>query len=225
MIPTIIIPVLNRYDLLDRCIASIGEVERVIVIDNGDRLDDETLRFWKYDGHLVDADVRILPMPSNLGVASSWNLGVKMTPHSDGWLLLNSDAYFAEDSYAQLEEEVRRDAMVLAGNPPWCCAWIGADVVKRVGVFCERYYPAYMEDLDYERRAMIAGVDVIRSDAKVEHDNSSTIAADARIAERNRQTHANNRAFYDHRWATVGADGWPADAEWSLRTRLENSWE
>ena len=36
MVPVIVIPVLNRYDLLERCIKSIDcEVENLIIIDNG----------------------------------------------------------------------------------------------------------------------------------------------------------------------------------------------
>jgi glycosyltransferase involved in cell wall biosynthesis len=36
MVPVIIIPVLNRYDLLERCLQSIDtEVEHLIIIDNG----------------------------------------------------------------------------------------------------------------------------------------------------------------------------------------------
>ena len=44
---TVIIPVLNRYDLLERAIGSLGEVERLIIIDNGDNLGDEMAKAYR----------------------------------------------------------------------------------------------------------------------------------------------------------------------------------
>jgi GT2 family glycosyltransferase len=215
MINTIIIPVLNRYDLLERCVDSIPDAaEHVLIIDNGDTLSEE--------GYKRE---RVLRMPSNLGVATSWNLGIKAYPHEEGWLLLNSDAYFAssEDWHA-LDADASVDNIVLAGTPGWCCAWIGAEVVRRVGLFCERYYPAYMEDIDYEQRARRHGISIIKSDARVEHDNSSTVESNPALAVANQRTHAANRAYHQYRWANVEADGLPSDAEWSLSTRRLNEW-
>ena len=46
MVPVIIVPVLNRYDLLDRCLQSIDyPVETLIVIDNGGQ---STLHDWPW---------------------------------------------------------------------------------------------------------------------------------------------------------------------------------
>jgi GT2 family glycosyltransferase len=42
-------------------------------------------------------------------------------------------------------------------NLEWACAWIGSEVVKDVGLFCEAFHPAYFEDNDYERRAVRLG--------------------------------------------------------------------
>jgi hypothetical protein len=49
---TVIIPVLNRYDLLERAIGSLGEVERLVIIDNGDGLGDDDLRMWQTEGQM-----------------------------------------------------------------------------------------------------------------------------------------------------------------------------
>jgi len=63
----------------------------------------------------------------------------------------------------------------------------------------------------------------IQSAAVVHHDNSSTIASDPVKAERNRETHAANHALYEYRWAQA-VNGLPRDMEWSLATRLQQSW-
>lgn len=222
MIRTVIIPVLGRIDLLERCVRSLPPVETLIVIDNGDDFGPtgEAVPEWL-------SGARVWSMPSPMGVASSWNLGIKASPHSDGWLLLNSDAWMQGDAWQQLCRDSAPDRITLSGEPGWCCAHIGRDVVERVGLFCERFHPAYMEDVDYERRARALGVPVVKSNAPVGHDNSSTITSSPERFARNQQTHAANNRYYDQRWREAAYRGWdvPADAEWSLRVRLDNSWE
>ena len=78
MVPVIVIPVLNRYDLLERCIRTIDyAVEHLIIIDNGGMIEKDCLSLPK-NSNIENRYV--LDMPSNLGVATSWNLGIKMTP-------------------------------------------------------------------------------------------------------------------------------------------------
>jgi GT2 family glycosyltransferase len=214
MISTIIIPVLNQYQLLDRAIASIPPGPNILIIDNGDTLDQAAVERG-----------RVLRMPTNLGVATSWNLGIKAYPREAGWLLLNSDAHFATPAdWETLCNEADPANIVLAGDPGWCCAWIGADVVRRVGLFCERYYPAYMEDVDYQQRAELHGISITHSHANIGHDNSSTIHADPAIFAENQRTHTANRAYHDYRWARTETDGLPSTSEWDLATRLANEW-
>ena len=211
MITTIVIPVLNGFDKLERCMSTIPDsVANVLVIDNADS-------DWTHDR------ARVLRMPSNLGVPQSWNLGIKAFPFEPGWLLLNHDAWFSDGAWDRFSADVGEDRITLAGSPPWCCAWIGRGVVDRVGLFCEVFYPAYMEDIDYERRARTIGIPVAYSDALVHHENSSTINSDYELARRNDVTHARNNAAYEHLWASVDG-GVPGVSEWSLRVRCENAW-
>jgi GT2 family glycosyltransferase len=215
MIGRVIIPILNRFDLLERCVASLPAEVDVLVIDNGSCV----------PGSFDSAQVTVLRVPSNLGVAGSWNLGIKLYPREPGWLLLNSDAWFAEDAFDVFDREAGEDRILLAGSPAWCCAWIGAGVVKRVGLFCEAFYPAYMEDLDFEERAKRLNAPVVYSSAVVHHDNSSTIASSNEFRSRNDATHEHARKVFDARWRDLAADDTPAPMEWSLDTRRMNSWD
>lgn len=224
MIDTIIIPVVNRYDLLNRAISSIPRVQRLIIIDNGRGIDPR-IGIDSIRKHDAIGEAHILSMPEPLSVAASWNLGIKSTPSvADGWLLLNSDAWFIGDAFDEYEAMTNADQIILGGQPGWCCAFIGANVVRRVGLFCERFHPAYMEDVDYERRARIHGIDFAYSDAVIGHDNSSTIAANPEWAKKNAETHAANHAFYEYRWANLDANGLPLTHEWSLERTLRQSW-
>jgi GT2 family glycosyltransferase len=215
VITTVVIPVLNGYDKLERCLASLADtVDNVLVIDNGDGLDPALAR-----------NVRVLSMPSNLGVPQSWNLGIKLYPHEPGWLLLNHDAWFTEEAWRAFEADCAPDRITLAGHPPWCCAWIGSDVVDRVGLFCEVFYPAYMEDVDYEARARALYVDVVHSRANVQHENSSTISTDRSLLPRNDATHRANINLYNERWSSLTQLGVPREQEWRLDTRRKNAWD
>lgn len=217
MVPVIVIPVLNRYDLLERCIKSIDyPVENLIIIDNGGRIAKDCLvlpRSTKIQNRYI------MDMPSNLGVATSWNLGIKMTPFATGWILLNSDAHFGHGHLEKFYKESDIDEIHLAGEPGWCCAWIGSEVVKDVGLFCEAFHPAYFEDNDYERRAVRLGKTIRKSQDIIVHDNSSTLLSDVSFQGKNSQTFASNLELFKLRNARLDA------GQWDLQRRLDLSWD
>ena len=217
MVPCIIIPVLNRYDLLERCIDSIDyPVEHLIIIDNGGKIADDCLVMPRKS--IINKTI-ILDMPSNLGVATSWNLGIKMLPMYKGWILLNSDAWFMPGRLQHFWEGCDRDSIQLAGEPPWACAWIGAGVVEDVGLFCEAYHPAYFEDNDYERRAVRLNKKIFRAHSIVNHDNSSTLLSDTRYQAKNAETFHANHELFKLRNARLDA------GQWDLRRRLDLGWD
>jgi len=98
VIPNLIIPVLNRYDLLQRMLDTIDmKVAHLVLIDNGDSLDKI---------HFPDLvkTVHYIPLPANLGVAGSWNLGIKVLPHHDRWFIASNDIMLAPGDLAKLAE-------------------------------------------------------------------------------------------------------------------------
>lgn len=220
MVPVIIIPVLNRYDLMERAIRSLDyPVERLIIIDNGDGYDPDMLAWTAPWQHIQNW--YLWRMPTNLGVAPSWNLGIKATPHADGWILLNSDAYFEADQLRKFYEECEPESItVSSGIAPWSCAWVGAGVVERVGLFSECYVPAYFEDNDFEDRAKRINVEVRSSQAVIRHDNSSTIASDPSLADKNAKSFQANQELHGLRWQS----GLPDAGHWDLKRRRELGW-
>ena len=217
MVPVVIIPVLNRYDLLERCLDSLDfPVEKIIIIDNGGKIEEDCLMMPRHSRH---GKTYIMDMPSNLGVATSWNLGIKMTPFASGWILLNSDAWFMPDKLEQFWEQCYPDEIHLTGSPEWACAWIGSEVVKEVGLFCEAFHPAYFEDNDYERRAVRLGKTIRRSQNIIVHDNSSTLLSDVRYQAKNSATFNSNHELFKLRNARLDA------GQWDLQRRLDLSWD
>jgi GT2 family glycosyltransferase len=214
-IPALIVPVLNRPDLLRRLLDSIDfPVDDLLIIDNGGVVGN-LHRLPKV------ARTHVLHMPTNLGVAGSWNLGVKSLPFAPWWLIVNSDAYFPPGALESFCTAARTDALVLsAAAPPWAAFAIGEQVVGTVGLFDEALYPAYFEDTDYERRCTYHGIPVVQSGVRVAHDNSSTIA-EPRYAEANARTFSINRAYYQAKQYR----GDMTAGEWTLARRRELSWD
>jgi GT2 family glycosyltransferase len=216
VIPSLIVPVLNRPDLLDRLLASIHyEVGDLLVIDNGNVVKSLPHIPGVHRSHLIKS-------PTNLGVPASWNLGIKMLPFATYWMVVNSDAYFPRTSMNRLAAAYRYDALVLSGAAPeWACFMVGQQVVSKVGLFDEGIYPAYFEDNDYERRCTYHGFPVVRSGIAIGHDNSSTINSDPKCLAGNSKSFPVNRAYYE---AKTGRGDF-SEGRWSLATRRALSWD
>lgn len=215
MIPVMVVPILTRPELLDEMLDSVDyPVGTLVVIDNGHALPgDFAHRDWALSAY-------VLRMPSNLGVATSWNLGIKATPHAPWWLIANFDVTWPAGSLAQYDTEDASQVLRLAhASPPWCAFSIGQDVVHQVGLFDEFIHPAYGEDLDYERRCEAAGVPVVQSGIPVDHRNSSTIDGAYRAA--NDRTYMANIKYH----AAKEYRGDLSEGRWSLKRRRELSWD
>jgi GT2 family glycosyltransferase len=212
LIENLIVPVLNRYDLLQRMLDSVDiPVEHLLVIDNG--IGSE-LRFSDYFKR-----VTVLQMPANLGVAGSWNLGIKSFPYAERWFIASNDVIFMPDALAKLSE-ARRDEITLTGQAPhWQVFALGDEAVNNIGLFDESLFPAYFEDNDYMRRAEFVGVNIRRLEINVKHDNSSTIKAG--YEHKNAKTFFANQKYYDLKITNNDY----SQGVWSLETRRTNGWE
>ena len=164
-----IVPVLTRYDLLDRMMKSLNyPIKDLVVIDNGSKGYN-----WQPHWNQWVAKLHHIKLPSNLGVPGSWNLGIKSFPNSEYWLITNFDVEWGGESLKMFQDISRKNKLVLSnGAPPWCAFSLGWEVVDKVGLFDESFVPAYFEDNDYERRCEYHGVEVQQSFIPVAHDNS-----------------------------------------------------
>lgn len=181
MVPVLIIPVLNRYDLLARCIASIDyPVEKLVIVDNGDSAE-------IFKSEFVERVFK-WRIPNNLGCCTSWNWGIVGTQLAPWWLISGNDNVFEPGALETFVAEARRDAVVLsASHPRWTAFTIGDEVIQKVGLFDDNFHPAYFDDNDYTMRCKALGVDVVDGHARVRHDNSSTINSDPQLLEWNQR--------------------------------------
>ena len=212
MLENLIVPVLNRYDLLQRMLDSVDvSVDHLLIIDNG--IGSDLFFSDKFK------NVTVLDMPANLGVAGSWNLGIKSFPYAHRWFIVSNDVVFEPGALEQLSQ-ARRDEITLTSDAPhWQAFVLGDDAVSDIGLFDESLFPAYFEDNDYARRAKFVGVNIRLLNIRVRHDNSSTIKAG--YMDKNAQTFTKNESYYRSK---IDSNDYTAGS-WSLEIRRANGWE
>ena len=212
MLENLIVPVLNRYDLLQRMLNSVDvSVEHLLVIDNGPGSNLTFNENFK--------KVTVLDMPANLGVSGSWNLGIKSFPYAQRWFIASNDVVFEPGALERLSQ-ARRDEITLTGDAPyWQAFALGDEAVNDIGLFDESLFPAYFEDNDYMRRAEFVGINIRLVDINLRHDNSSTIKAG--YQQKNEITYFRNQKHYQSKIDTE--DYTPGN--WSLEIRRVNGWE
>jgi GT2 family glycosyltransferase len=214
MIKNLIVPTLTCYDLLQRMLSSIDyPVGHVLIIDNGNMIDQ-----LKLPAEIKE--LTVLTMPANLGVAGSWNLGIKSFPFDSSWLIVSDDVVFpagALERYAGLVDS--KAIQFFDVSPKWACFSVGETVIEKAGLACELFHPAYFEDNDWERRIDQAGVLKEVLPIQVQHDNSSTLKSG--FEDKNVATFKANQTVFAQREATNDL----SDGGWSLNIRRANSWD
>lgn len=219
MLPNLTIPVLNRYDLLQRCLDSINyPIGHLLIINNG--ASDNPEDFELSIPELVE-ETTYLPMPANLGVAESWNLGVKSFPFAENWFFASNDVVFHGDALEKLSTAHTEHLTLSKLFPFWQVFSLGYGAATRVGLWDASFFPAYFEDNDYLRRCEHFGVEVVKLDLNVSHDNSSTLKSSNHFQDRNQQTFVSNRDYFESKKARE--DYGPGT--WDVARRKGNAWE
>lgn len=214
MIPVLIIPVLNRYDLLKQSINSIDfPIGEVLVLDNGGECDEVLESSF--------ANVRVLTLPSNLGMSASWNLGIKLYPHEKFWVFSSADILYVPGSLDKMYQSSHSGNAVLS-EPAFGFFSVGEDVIRKVGLFDEGFYPIYFEDNDFSDRVKSAGLPIDSPGITVStvSDGSQTIKSDPRLMERNHVTFLKNQERYELKKTS----GDYTLLGWNIDTRRENEW-
>lgn len=214
MIPTLIVPVL-RTDLVWTMLATVDvPVGLTIIIDNGGEL-----------GPVPGAHV--ITMPTNIGVAASWNLGVKATIRSPWWAIVNDDVAFASGDLERLAQAMAEPGPQVRTLDGFSAFGINAEALDAVGLWDEGFVAAYCEDADWEYRAKLVGVEIVPLPAGLRHERSSTIAL-PKYREQNDRTYPANRALYRDKWGGDLRGGERYDSpydsgagpqEWTLDTK------
>jgi len=211
VVPLLGIPVLNRGDLLARCLDSIDyPVERIVIINNGT---DETVEASIARAAKIHANLEAIRPPSNLGVAASWNYFLR---HYDAafHVVCGSDIQFAPGDIEKIATFVTRRPhhAIVFGNHGYSLFALTRLGLDLVGYFDENFYPAYLEDCDHFYRvtllhghsADVPGLAALHGEAP--HWGSSTILSDPVLRRWNAITHTNNFTYYRAKWGGLNGE-------------------
>jgi len=216
-IPVLIIPVLNRFDLLEQCIQSIDyPIDNLLIIDNSNS-------YILPDG-LYAGSVQVLNMPANMGAAGSWNLGIKCFPHSPYWVIGSNDTHWNSGALLKMEESSSENRLVLS-TEGWNTFSVGSEVVKRVGLFDENYHPAYYEDGDYAERMKKLGVQdwLVGSEVDVNClGASTTLHSNQKFEELNKVTNESNYQYFSRK--NSSDNEFSLEYQYQLQRRIDNEW-
>jgi GT2 family glycosyltransferase len=216
MIPVLAIPVLNRYDLLDQNLKTIDyPVKEILIINNGKDTD--------YIPPITDLNVRVLNLPSNLGMSGSWNLAIKLYPHEEYWMFSSADTHWVSGSLEQLHNASGKEKLVMT-NEGWSAFSIGEGMIRNVGLFDEYFYPIYYEDNDYYERVMRSNMKDGYVNGSIEvnvpHGASQTINSDQKLKNRNHETFLVNEAYFNKK----KEQDFKINGIWDIDRRRSQEW-
>ena len=162
MIPILGIPIVNGFHWLERLVNSIDfPIDKLIILNNNSEDTDLTNNLNALAAQKFDYinNIHICHLPSNIGVAASWNLIVKSNLSAPYWLISNHDISFTPGILQQFYNLANDSSYDIihgdAGdfsNGSYALFLIKDSIINKIGLFDENFYPAYGEDTDYIMR-------------------------------------------------------------------------
>ena len=206
MIPVMLVPVLNGYDKLQKMLDSIDyPIEHIIILDNGGKLKSLECKFAK--------ELSIINFPYNLGIATPYNIGIKLTPMAKYWLFAQNDIIWLPNGLEKIDKLSGSNVfgIDMDGIRPFACRTIGENVVSKVGLLDESYFPAPGDDTNYHKRCHYYNIEQVNIGGTFLAENSSTIISMLLDGSISLSTWADNenRSFI----------GPPIDSGWNLSRR------
>ena len=218
LLPLLGVPILNGVAHLQALLASLDQpVQTLAIVDqSGGRHDAASIALRQELGRLEREGVAgvervVVARPfTNIGVAAAWNLILRSFPEAPIALIVNHDVQLAPgvlgQALARLDAGQPQFLPLLPGERAYSAFLLTALAWDAMGLFDERFYPAYCEDLDHRDR-LLACPQVQRLEGGFAHgpmlaanpQQSATLAADPALQAQNRRSFALNRLWYLHR--------------------------
>ncbi len=206
----ICIPTLNRFDLLLPSLLLYAidfPNTKIFILDNGNQGIHEKLNVISEACNYYGSEWYIvMTSENNNGVAWSWNLlcNVVFKEH-DYALVLNDDIYLGKKEWeiVSLIRNKRFLSDLYLPEQDWSAFILPKATFDKVGKFDEKFFPAYYEDNDMERRIALAGMEVTKIPFlnPVIYRNSMTLERDPNLLEGYKKKNAQKNAqYYLEKW-------------------------
>lgn len=207
MIPVLIAPVINRFDLLERMLLSTDQnIGLVLIVDNScsDYYLPYDLEKWLTNG--TGTKIGYIRPYTGLGYGGAINQGITQTAYAPWWLWVSNDIVFGKGDLYNITQVMDDNA----GKPTFVSygytyGAINPEAIDLAGLVDEwNFHPIYEDDIDHYRRMRLAGVNIVDYKGLIQHgDNdlgSLTIRSDPALNALNSKSHAENRRRYIEKW-------------------------
>lgn len=195
-IPVLIVPVVSRFDVLEKMLASIDHpIDRVVIVEN-------SCTNWSTTNTYDLFKIEYIRPIQGLGYGGGINAGILQTCEADWWMFSNADICWLPGSLAEIDRE-----MFVATQPTFIddgFQWgaLNREIVDKVGLIDDNeFYPIYYDDNDYHRRLDLSGVKKVFKIATFPPEGfSTTIRSSDRFEKANNLTFQNNKERYVAKW-------------------------
>ena len=182
-------------------------VERYVVVNNSEHKFPDVTKVLEDicngSNTFVD-EVVIINNRFNAGFAGAINQIIKQNVDCNYWFITNDDWHVAPGELQRLANRLQYEFVGLlceSGDLNGYSAFVMSDeMVSRVGLMDENFYPAYCEDNDHRYRMKLAGLTWDRLPLQAEHVISSTLHSRSEFEERNQYTFSQNIKYYIEKW-------------------------
>jgi GT2 family glycosyltransferase len=204
VIPVLVVPHLNRPELLAAMLASVDDlVGTLVIVDNATRPQDSARVALAQDlpAAVTALELRVITPGFNLGLAAGCNLAMKATPDAPWWMLANNDVVFGAGDLANLAGwmDAHAGAPAVGLLHEFGAVGINDLALEAIGYLDENYHPIYCEDADYLWRARLASATVERIASQVSHVGSACWVGTER-AQDNQRSYPDNVRYHRAKW-------------------------
>jgi len=193
----ILIPTINRKDLLERALRVYAEIYPDIdiwIVDNGHQQINDNLH----------PNCRVAKELVNIGVAGSWNQLIRIAVNKGytEFIILNDDVIL-KTPVAELEAIIESGSEntfhVCRPFYNWSAFILRKKIVEKVGFFDTKFEKCFFEDNDYHYRMKLAGVE-IRYEDKLNPDNDTYVNSGSTQVNPLLGDYVANKAYYIQKW-------------------------
>ncbi len=199
--------VLNGADDLWKHFSSIDHpLKRYVIVDNSMGKYPAvrgTIEQIKQDKPEHIDEVVILQNNLNVGFSGSVNQIVRQNTDCPYWCIFSVDWHPCPGELAKLAKRFTQPFNQFLCDETmsgYSAMVFKAQLVQRVGLMDENFFPAYFEDNDHRYRMELNGLSWDYFPLAFEHKVSSTLHSDKKFKNRNNVTYHNNAMYYLKKW-------------------------
>lgn len=183
----------NRYFIIDNSEGKFPEVRKTIREIQGTKTD-------------IVKQIVVIENRKNLGFSGSVNQIVKQNTDVPYWIILSCDWHPNPNQLKKLAERVEQPftAMLCDTTQNGYSAMVfTADLIKKVGMMDENFFPAYYEDNDHRYRMKLVGLQWEMFPLSYKHKVSSTLKSRKEFKVKNKTTFQKNFEYYVKKWGGI----------------------